>query len=249
MTTKELDWTGNVQNGARGLKARRVQEWLGLQGESVDVDGDFGTATETAVRRFQAREGVPVTGLVDEPTFVRLTAPMRNALRPIPANGRRLGQLVVAYAQQHMAQSPREIGGDNMGPWVRLYNGADGPEQKWCAGFVSTILRLACATMSTSLPITPSVSCDELAGSAKRNGRFLAEKDVAANGGVAAGMLFLVRSKKNTKDWVHTGIVTGTQGDDVFLTIEGNTDHAGSSNGFEASARTRGFDRKDFVVV
>lgn len=248
MTTKELEWTGSIQKGAKGLKARRVQEWLSLQGFNIDVDSDFGTATETALRAFQSRFGLPITGSVDEATFVRLTAPMRSALRSMPANGRRLGQLVVAYAEQHLAQSPREIGGDNMGPWVRLYNGADGVDEKWCAGFVCTILKQACESLGTSTPITPSTSCDDLAASAKKNNCFLAAKDAAGNGGIDPGTIFVLQSKQNAKDWIHTGIVSRTDGD-VLFTIEGNTDHAGSSNGYEATARTRGWARKDFIIL
>jgi len=60
MTTSELEWTGRVQKGAKGLKARRVQEWLSPQGFHVDVDADYGKATEAAVRAFQSRVGLPV---------------------------------------------------------------------------------------------------------------------------------------------------------------------------------------------
>lgn len=248
MKTKELDWTGTVEMGAKGMKARRIQEWLTLQGFAIDVDNDFGMATEAALRGFQLRFGLPVTGVVDEPTFVRLSGPMRNALRPLPKNGRRLGELVVVYAEQHLAQSPREVGGDNMGPWVRLYNGADGKDQKWCAGFVSTILAQACESLGTAPPIKPSVSCDDLAKSAKSNNRFLAGKDAQNSGGLDPGAIFVQQSRTNAKDWTHTGIVTRTN-DDILFTIEGNTDHGGSSNGFEATARTRGWARKDFIVI
>jgi hypothetical protein len=248
MTSKELEWAGSIQKGAKGLKARRIQEWLSLQGFHLDVDGDYGTATEDAVRAFQSRFGLPVTGAIDEATFVRLTGPMRSALRPIPGNGRRLGQLVVAYAEQHLAESPREIGGDNLGPWVRLYNGADGADQKWCAGFVSTILRQACESLGVATPIKPSTSCDELAASAKKTGRFVAGKNAQSGGGVDPGTLFVLQSKNDATDWVHTGIVTRSD-TAVLSTIEGNTDHGGSSNGFEATARTRGWARKDFIVV
>ena len=65
---------------------------------------------------------------------------------------------------------------------------------------------------------------------------------------VGPGAIFVLQSKKNSSDWVHTGIVTRTEGDVVF-TIEGNTDHAGSSNGYEATARMRGWARKDFIVI
>jgi len=247
MKTKELEWTGDVERGAKGKKARRVQEWLGLQGVSVAVDEDFGGATEIAVRTFQSRSGLPITGVVDQSTFDRLTAPMRQALIALPPNGRRLGELVVAYGQQHVAQAPREIGGPNMGPWVRLYNGADGKDQLWCAGFVSTLVRQACESLGIDSPIKLSVGCDALAANAKAAERFVAGKDASPTT-ITPGMIFLLQSKKNAKDWIHTGIVTHVDADAIG-TIEGNTDHDGSSNGYEATTRIRGWVRKDFIQI
>ena len=61
---------------------RRVQEWLTLAGSRTDVDGDFGPATEAAVRDFQRRCALPVTGTVDERTWAALTAPLRAASGP-----------------------------------------------------------------------------------------------------------------------------------------------------------------------
>ena len=43
------------------------------------------------------------------------------ALKPISSRGRSLNELVIAFAEQHMNEHPREIGGQNRGPWVRLY--------------------------------------------------------------------------------------------------------------------------------
>jgi len=34
-----------------------------------------------------------------------------------------------------------------------------------------------------------------------------------------------------------------------FATIEGNSNEEGSSNGFEACARQRGYDKKDFIRI
>ena len=55
-----------------------------------------------------------------------------------------------------------------------------------------------------------------------------------------------MQSKKNAKDWIHTGIVTRVD-TETFGTIEGNTDHDGSNNGYEATTRTRSWGRKDFI--
>src|SRR2546427_4017703 len=144
----ELDLQGTVRLGDRGPSVRRVQEWLSLNGLQVKVDGDCGPATRAAVREFESRHGLSSDGEVGAKLFELLTAPMRAALARIEPGGRPLGELTIAYAQQHLAQHPREIGGQNRGPWVRLYmSGHDGEEWAWCAGFACFCLRQACATL------------------------------------------------------------------------------------------------------
>jgi hypothetical protein len=51
-----------------------------------------------------------------------------------------------------------------------------------------------------------------------------------------------------TNDWTHTGIVTQADAGS-FGTIEGNTNDGGSTNGVEVCARTRGYEKKDFIVI
>ena len=81
-----LDFPGAIARGRRdsgGVRdVRRVQEWLTLAGSRTDVDGDFGPATEAAVRDFQRRYSLPVTGTVGERTWSALTAPLRAATDP-----------------------------------------------------------------------------------------------------------------------------------------------------------------------
>src|SRR5207253_1940102 len=131
----ELDLDATVRRGDGGEPVRRVQEWLSLHGFHVKIDGEFGPATQAAVRQFQSNQGLSPSGEVDAGTFEQLIAPMKVALAPIEPAGRSLGELTIAYAQQHLTQHPREIGGQNRGPWVRFYmNGHDGEEWAWCAG-------------------------------------------------------------------------------------------------------------------
>lgn len=230
-----------LQRGDKQGQVKLIQEWLSLHGEHVAIDGDFGSATEAAVKAFQAKSGVGVTGGVDADTFGRLVAPMMAALAAIPANGRSLGELVVAYARQHLAQHPLEIGGQNRGPWVRLYmHGNEGQGYPWCAGFACFCLKQACDTLKEALPITPSFSCDSLADSAKKKDKFVS-RDKAG-----PGSFFLVRNTPT--DWTHTGIVVSASGD-TFKTIEGNTNDDGSREGYEVCARTRGYNKMDFIKI
>lgn len=156
------------RRGDRGEKVKLIQEWLGLRELHVGIDSDFGPATEAAVKQFCTQQGLPVSGVVDTPVFDRLIAPMKAALTQISPQGKSLGELVVMYGQQHLQQRPREIGGQNRGPWVRMYmDGNEGTQWAWCAGFTCFCLQQACQSLGVSLPLVPSFSCDSLAASAK----------------------------------------------------------------------------------
>jgi len=134
MSDLELD--RNYQRNDQGPKVKLIQEWLSLHGLNLALDGDFGPATDAAVKQFQTASGLSVDGVVGPLTFAKLIQPMTDALKPIAAANQSPGQMVVLYAQQHLQSAPREVGGNNRGPWVRLYmNGFEGDAAKWCAGF------------------------------------------------------------------------------------------------------------------
>lgn len=237
----DLELNKSLQRGDKGGQVKLIQEWLSLHGEHVGIDGDFGPATLSAVLSFQNKSELPSTGIVDVKTFEKLIAPMQAALRPIQPNNLVLGELVVAYAKQHLAQHPCETGGQNMGPWVRLYmNGEEGTPWAWCAGFVSFCLKNACNTLGVPLPIRTSFSVDQLAASAKQVGRFIDQN------GIKPGSFFLVR--KSPTDWIHTGIVVSAAAE-TFQTIEGNTNDDGSREGYEVCARTRAYGKTDFILI
>lgn len=247
MVTTEVTFDAPIKRGARGLKAKRIQEWLSLGGISVAADSEFGPATETGVKAFQKQVRLPQTGIVDRATFEALVQPMSAALAPLPAGRHTLGSLAIAYAKQHLAQHPREAGGQNCGPWVRLYmDGNEGAEWPWCAGFACFVLKQACDTLGVAMPIRKSFSCDSLAGSARQNGSFLDEPPRTRRLAVTPGSLFLVR--RTPEDWTHVGFVVKAEAE-TFHTIEGNTNDSGSREGFEVCARIRGYGSKDFVLI
>ncbi len=244
MQEYELDKT--YQRGARGKGVRKIQEWLSLHDIQVVIDGDFGPATEAAVKAFQEAAGIRRDGIVGPSTWQHLVRPMLNALQPIEDIDA-LGDLLVAYARQHLAEHPREVGGQNCGPWVRLYmSGHDGTQWAWCAGFVSYLLRQACDTLSISPPLQGSFSCDSLAAQARAAGLFVSESQAKDRSNVPPGSLFL--NRRTSTDWTHTGLVI-TADDEVFHSIEGNTNDEGSREGYEVCQRTRGYSRKDFIAI
>jgi len=232
--------------GDSGGKVSLIQEWLWLNGLGVNVDGDFGPATAAAMKKFKQRRKLPPNSTVDKQTFDQLVAPMRAVLKPIPANGRSLGQLAVAYGQQHYRSRPREVGGPNRGPWVRLYMNWEGKKAYWCAGFACFILQQAADTLKVKLPFASSQGCRDIADSARQHHVFLGSPGPEARKRIKPGSLFL--EEGGDTGYQHTGIVVQAK-PDFMLTIEGNTNSGGSNNGFEVLPRHRGYGAVDFALL
>jgi hypothetical protein len=242
----EVEFSGVVSAGDHGMAVKRLQEWLTFHGCGIAIDSDFGPVTKRALERFQERAGLAATGIVDEETADKLVEPMRRVLMRRPSSSLTLSDVVLDYAQAHLAEHPIELGGQNRGPWVRLYmRGHEGESWPWCAGFAMFVARQAAESLDTTLIIDGSVSCDSLAAQGQAAGVFLAERNVVP-GDVPPGSLFLVR--RTESDWTHTGLVTAAF-EDVFDTVEGNTNDDGHREGFEVCARSRGYKDKDFILL
>jgi peptidoglycan hydrolase-like protein with peptidoglycan-binding domain len=241
----EVEFPGETARGKRGNVAKRIQEWLCLNGYDVVVDEDFGVVTEGALKEFQTTSGLAGTGVLDQTTHQALVAPMLRALSPATAGDLGFGAAVAAIGGVHLAEHPREAGGDNLGPWVRLYmDGNEGAAWFWCAGFVTFLMKQAAEALGASMPIAGSFSCDSLAAQAKAADLFMPGLRVNPTA-LAPGSIFLVR--RTSSDWTHTGIVTRAEAD-VFHTVEGNTNDDGNRNGYEVCTRRRGYAGKDFIV-
>lgn len=248
-TNAEVVFKNIIGEGAKGMAARRVQEWLGHHGLRTGIDGNFGPATATVVRKFQSHTGLPPTGKVDEATWEALVRPMHEALQD--GGGTTLKERVASIAARHLAIRPIELGGNNRGPWVRMYTGGfEGTEWAWCAGFVSAILRQASLELQRPMPIKGSLSCDTLAAQAQSAKLFVSEKQIG-NGisdWSALGTAYIFLARRTPGDWTHTGF--GFGGAPLsFDTIEGNSNNEGSRDGYEVCNLTRSAAKKDFIVL
>lgn len=247
---REFLFAGETRLGGRGPAVRRAQEWLVLNDYRIAVDGDFGPATRHAVTDFQFAKGLGLTGAVDAVTHDLMIQPLVRALLPIAGEGLALSELVVRYAWQHLAEAPREVGGENSGPWVRLYmRGGDGPVRPWCAGFLCYLLAQAADSLRMPVPLERTFSCDILAEQAKRRGYFvpgsyLKDADDRCRT-IFPGSLFLQRRSRDK--WSHAGLVVENR-EDCLITIEGNSGEEGGREGHEVCRRVRGYGGKDFVV-
>ena len=73
-------WLGyNLEEGSRGDKVRQLQEQLDVIAgaypalPTVRADGVYGPSTAEAVRKFQSVFGLPATGIVDYPTWYKIS--------------------------------------------------------------------------------------------------------------------------------------------------------------------------------
>lgn len=62
-----------LSRGDGGYVVEALQGLLTAHGVRAHVDGDFGAATERAVRQWQAQQGLTVSGIVDDTTWDTLT--------------------------------------------------------------------------------------------------------------------------------------------------------------------------------
>ena len=60
---------GMLRTGSKGPEVAELQRRLNHAGETLGVDGEFGPATNDAVRRFQGTRGLEVDGVVGPATW------------------------------------------------------------------------------------------------------------------------------------------------------------------------------------
>jgi hypothetical protein len=221
---------------------------LTFRGINLVIDGDFGPATELGVRRFQSSHGLSETGVIDIETFQNVIMPILRANAIIQNPNMPLNELIIAYAKQHLIEHPREVGGRNCGPWVRMY--LRDQEDAWCAGFVFYCLDQAFHTRGVLLPIRSTFSCDSLAKQAREAHFFICQADINKMANreleIRPGTIFLKR--RTSTDWIHTGLVVAASSE-TFDTIEGNTNDDGSHAGYEVCSRIRCYSNMDFIKI
>lgn len=67
-----------IQYGSSGSEVKKLQEELNKKGYKLDVDGQFGSKTQSAVKDYQKKNGLSVDGIVGKNTWGSLTASSSN---------------------------------------------------------------------------------------------------------------------------------------------------------------------------
>ena len=241
------------RNGPNNTKKdiMKIQSWLTLfelvnpgSGTLTGIDGDFGPATEKAVMNFQKAKGIPQTGVVDAAVFSLLCSPLQKAFETTPT-GNGLRQRILSAAKLQIENFPYELtinNASNSGPWVRSYmDGQEGKKLLWCMGFVQAIIDQGASSLNKNfkdlMPLT--FSCDTIGNTGIAKGLLTRFAKVRQDPSVVKpGDVFLIQQAP--LDWIHTGIIVSV-GNDIFETIEGNTNNDGSHNGTRACKRVRNF--------
>ena len=215
----------------------------------LDVDGDFGQLTASAVKLFQARsldsDGKPlsVDGAVGRTTWSALFG--TTVVAPTPSRAppdellRRVIDVAAGEEQQHIREVPL---GSNRGPRVDQYLRAAGIDPNtgsypWCASFIVWCFDNAARGLGVTSPVPRTAGVHDMWQKAGRAGfrRIAYEAAIGDPSQVQPGHVFFIDTGEGHG---HTGLVVGRSGND-FRTIEGNTNELGGREGIGVFARTR----------
>ena len=163
-----MEYPGRVikKGEKNGEIVKAIQQQLNQRGMGpVDVDGDFGTNTETAVKEFQAQTrdilGHPlvVDGKLGPVSWSSLFV---EAVKPVEPDGQLNALfskvLEIAESQVGVLEDPP---GSNRGPQVEQYLQSAGcsPGDPWCASFVYWCFKKASESLGVPNPLLRSGSC------------------------------------------------------------------------------------------
>lgn len=203
------------------MNIKRVQTELNARGFGpLEVDGIAGAKTYTAVKAFQAANGLTADGQVGPATLSKLF-PVQEA------QSRNLAIRAMQIAQSKVGV--RELTGNNDGPEVEAYLKAVGLGKgySWCMAFIVWCYDQAAQQLGVKNPLVRTGGCmkqwNEYKGK-KVKPEELQEGDVAIMDlGGGAGHVFIVTQRRTS----------------VVDTVEGNTNNNGSANGDGVYNRTR----------
>lgn len=159
-----------LKKGDQGAQISELQKLLKLRGYPVETDGVFGQQTYRAVRAFQSQNmdqhGQPlvVDGKVGPITWWSINN-KKPDIQPVSAidytqlpskemGDSDIGRAALTAAINELKAGACEVGGNNLGPWVKKYLGPAGLDEgnSWCASFVSWCYLQACGGDMHKMP-------------------------------------------------------------------------------------------------
>ena len=149
--------TTTLRTGSKGPDVKKLQELLNTVlhlNPKLIVDGDFGRATDAAVKRFQAEKGLGIDGIVGPKTWQALnlySTKSHSAVKPppppvvvTPVAGITNNWMKIASKEKGQA----EFKGKNHNPVIIKYHAsttlkAKTDETPWCSSFVNWVMQQA----------------------------------------------------------------------------------------------------------
>ena len=202
------------------------------------VDGDFGEGTQNAVLHFQARNStadgkpLPIDGEVGEITWASLFGPgaVFSTKNYDPTTPMRQLVIDIAASQIGVVEKPH---GSNRGPEVDVYISTTGLDPSagdfpWCVCFLYWVFDQAAKIKGKENPLPKTAGVISLWNLGRHTEAQVVRKSEASAQTVMPGMTFHLNLGGGKG---HAGLVIEVKGDHI-VTIEGNTNPGGSSDGF-----------------
>ena len=230
-----------IKKGDKDSKSvKAIQQKLNELGcGPLDVDGDFGNKTFNAAKLFQARNvdanGNPliVDGKIGSLSWEALFG--KNSVPVITASDSDLLNKVLSFAKSQI--NVRETPGkQNQGKEVNEYLASVGlpPGNAWCMAFVYWCFKNASEKLERKNPAVKTGGC--LFHWNSTNAKKILKNEAINNPSkIKPGQVFIMDFGGGLG---HTGLVEKINGG-IISTIEGNTDPAGSRNGYGVFRRER----------
>lgn len=238
-----------IKNASQAVRA--IQARLNELGFSLDVDGDFGPKTESALKRFQAthidKQGAPL--VVDGQVGPITWAALFDIDAPPQAVKAGLAETVLAIARAEFKRGVIETS-PNRSVRIDEYNRRAGLSESliksgkayWCLSFIYFCFDEAAKQLGIENPMLQTASCSVLYRWAKKNRLLVSIPE--------PGCIALIKGGNSGHQ--HCGLVE-VYHNGYFDDYEGNSNNTGSSNGIavvrQAGARARKANTCDFVKL
>ncbi|WP_262248786.1 N-acetylmuramidase domain-containing protein [Parapedobacter soli] len=176
-----------IKKGSTGVLVGELQAILNELDYAIPQTGVFDTATDRAVKAFQAshldkhQQPLSVDGVVGQLTWWALENPRPRVtdgvieyhiLPPVEYGESQLGRAALRVAIGELKAGAGEVGGNNKGPWVRKYLEPAGlPEgNPWCAAFISWCFLQAVGGDRREMPFHYSAGARDIFNQLKNKG-------------------------------------------------------------------------------
>lgn len=242
-STEEIHYRQAVV-GNNNNQVKRMQEWLCFAGFVTAIDGIWGPATTRTLNNYCRSKNLPYEGILTTDIWRSLVYPLVWSLGNQTDNQvNSLGKAVLDTAQAYI--NARELGGNNRGPWVRLFmQKLEGSQWPWCAGFVSHVIAQASFHTEIPKPFKYTYSSSKIIQYARETGRLVLKRNLEKD------RTYVFCLKGGSTGYFHTGFAYDIDlEEEVFTTIEGNTNVGGSAEGDSVHVRTRNIHTADFVSL